>query len=437
MKMYLFLISDISCNIIKIKNSSFIALFTSNTIIHDYFCTKRPLLMKKIYLLLLPFLLISFLDTRAQSSGVTEVFLITCGPGTETYSIYGHSALRVRVMDENTDLVYNWGVFDFSTPNFVWKFAKGRLDYMLATEPFDRFLQGYFYEQRWVQSQKINLEPDEISYLMGLINENLKPENLKYRYDFFYDDCSTRIRDLLEKTLKDKLTYPMEESRKLPTFREKVGEYQRLYPWLDFGIDLIMGTPGDKKANLRDRMFLPLDMQKGLTGALINRNGRMIPLLQNPETVLEFGPPVVKQHFFTSPIFVFSFVLILIIIFFAIIRNAKITRAADIVIFLIFTLLSFMMIFFNFFTDHIEMKRNLNILWLSPFVIFCLASVILKKDWRIWFRIVFYLCLVSFFIQLAYSHAFNNGFVPLLLILMLRSSARAGFSWNPLSEDSF
>ena len=138
--------------------------------------------------------------------------------------------------------------------------------------------------------------------LLNLISENLKPENVKYRYDFFYDDCSTRIRDLLEKSIGSKLLYPPAETKNLPTFRDKVGEYQKDYMWLKLGIDLIMGIPADKKASLRDQMFLPFDLQRGLSEAVINRGNKMIPLLQNPVSVIEFDLPDHNRKilFFTS-----------------------------------------------------------------------------------------------------------------------------------------
>jgi hypothetical protein len=393
--------------------------------------------MKKILFVLVFIILAGSANLLSQDTENVSVYLITCGPGTATYSIYGHSALRIAIPERNSDLVYNWGVFDFATPNFVWKFAKGRLEYKLGVVSFDRFQQEYFLEQRWIQSQKINLEPGEINILFGLIAENLKPENLSYRYDFFYDDCSTRIRDLLEKSIGSKLTYPPDEKKNIPSFRDLVGKYQRPLPWLDFGVDLIMGSPGEKKASYRDKMFLPIDMQEGLSEALINRNSRLIPLLQNPEKVLDFDSPAIKQSFFISPIFVFSLLLILLIIFFALNRNKTAVKVADIIIFSIFSLLALLMIFFNFFTDHQQMKWNLNIIWLSPFVILCLADVILNKGWQTWFRIVFALCILSFIIQLIIPRAFNQAFIPLLLILLLRTSARAGFSWNPLSVGSF
>lgn len=392
--------------------------------------------MRKSFIFFFASLLTAANSLLSQAPAEIKVYLVTCGPGTETYSIYGHSALRVVNPADSSDLVYNWGVFDFDTPNFAWKFAKGRLDYLLDVYPFERFIREYYYEKRWVQSQRINLAPSDVKYLMALITENLKPENRYYRYDFFYDDCSTRIRDLLEEVLGNDLIYPPDDKKNIPTFRSKVGEYQRAYPWLNLGIDLIMGTPGDKKAYYRDVMFLPLDLQKGLTSALVRRDSKMIPLLQNPDTILDFDPPEVKNSFFSSPLFVASMLLILIIILQALCRQRKLINAIDIILFSVFSVLALLMIFFNFFTDHQQMKWNINILWLSPFVISGLLAIILNKRWFASFRTIFILCIISFVIHIIAPGSLNNAFMPLMVVLIIRSSARAGFRWNPFSLHS-
>jgi hypothetical protein len=389
--------------------------------------------MKKLFLisfLLFPIYLPSLFS---QSETDTQVYLLTCGPGTETYSIYGHSALRIVIPEKKFDVVYNWGVFDFSTPNFTWKFAKGRLDYMVGEESMQDFLQIYIYEHRYVKSQRINLNSDETNKLLALLIENLKPENINYRYDFFYDDCSTRIRDLLEKSVGDKLLYPPSEKVMTPTFREMVGKYQMPFPWLNFGIDLIMGSPGDKKASVRDRMFLPLDMQQGLSEAVINRSGKMIPLLQNPKSILDFDPPVIRKNFFTTPVFLFTLLLIIIIILSAWTKNRKIMNILDIMVFSLFSILALMMIFFNFFTDHQQMKLNLNILWLNPLLLICLILLILKKNGEIWFRVVFYISAAFLVFHFFLPQNFNSADLPLVLIIMLRSSVRGVFKWNTFS----
>lgn len=389
--------------------------------------------MKKIFAIVTIVYLTISTGLFSQDNITPGVYLLTCGPGTETYSHWGHSALRIVDSAAGTDRVYNWGVFDFSTPAFAWKFSRGRLEYMLGVTTYERFLQEYFMEGRWVQSQKINLEPGEIDRLLNLIAENLKPENIKYRYDFFYDDCSTRIRDLLEKAIGKILLYPPEEKATQPTFRFMLGKYLGPAPWLEFGIDLLVGLPGNKRASFRDRMFLPIDMQEALSDAVVNRNSKMIPLLQNPETVLESEAPAVKQRFMTSPVLVLSLILIIIILISSLVREKKAVKVFDIFLFSIFSILALIMIFFNFFTDHQQTKWNINIVWLSPFIILCLLSLVLDKNWHTWFRIVFVLCTLSFLFLIVLPNASNNAFLPIVLMIMVRSSARAGFSWNPLS----
>jgi hypothetical protein len=389
--------------------------------------------MKKYFYIFLIILNTSTSMLLSQEVKIPEVYLITCNPGVETYSHYGHSALRIKIPDTNSDFIYNWGVFDFSSPNFAWKFAKGRLEYMLVEETFKQFITGYISEKRSVYQQKANLEPNEINTLISLIAENLKPENVKYRYDFFYDDCSTRIRDLFEKSVGNKLLYPPVESKILPTFRDKVGEYNIHYPWLKLGIDLIMGISADKKVSLRDQMFLPFDLQKGLSQTIVRRGDKMIPLLQNPVSVFESDPVQYNQSVLNSPLIVTGFFLVLLIILTAMNQRSGINKAVDIILFALFSGLAMLMVFFNFFTDHLQMKWNLNIIWLNPFLILCLISVITERNWKIWFKISFYLAVLYLLPLIFLPHIYNNGLIPLALIIILRTSVRAGFSWNPFS----
>jgi hypothetical protein len=389
--------------------------------------------MKKIFIVNLFFLIISLTRGFSQSSTDTLTYLLTCGPGTETYSLYGHSAIRIVIPEKNIDIVYNWGVFDFNTSNFAWKFAKGRLDYMLITESFKGFLQAYFFEQRYVYSQKININAPETRKLLELVNENLKPENVSYRYDFFYDDCSTRIRDLLEKSIGEKLLYPPAQKEENPTFREMVGKYQKSDPWLNFGIDLIMGSPGDKKAFFRDRMFLPIDLKNGLSEAVIRREDKMIPLLQNPDTILDYEPPVVKQKSLSSPVFILTILFIITVVLSALVKGRKNNNLIDYFIYTIFTILAFLMIFFNFFTDHQQMRWNYNIIWLNPFIIICLFALIFNKKATLFFRIVFFVSGGFILLHMFLPQDFNLAFIPMVTILLVRSFLRAGFAWNPLS----
>ncbi|HRR92638.1 MAG TPA: DUF4105 domain-containing protein [Bacteroidales bacterium] len=363
--------------------------------------------------------------TGQSASSDTSVYLITCAPGNEIYSIYGHSALRVVIPSSGTDLVYNWGVFDFRTKNFAWKFARGRLNYMLGVYPYDMFLRDYMLERRSVISQRVNIEKEDLDMLMALLNNNLRPENIFYRYDFLYDNCATRIRDLFEKVYSSRLIYPPDERKDIPTFREKIAEYQRYYPWLNAGIDFLLGTPVDKKAFFRDRMFLPEDLQKNLSKAVVSRNRLMIPLLGAPEVILEFDSHQVMPSALTSPFLLLSLLFVVILVL-----SAKLNRTllnyADILIFSVFSILSLLMIFFSFFTDHEQTKWNLNLIWSNPIVPFCLASLVLNKNWSYLFRMVSWLSVIFITVALILPGRINMALIPVVMIMALRSAARAG-----------
>jgi hypothetical protein len=388
--------------------------------------------MKKIYLIVLFFSLLGSRIIYSQALQDTTIYLITCAPGVATYSIYGHSAIRVQIQHENSDIVYNWGVFDFNTPNFVWKFAKGRLNYLCDSSEFQLFMPEYFYEKRSVYSQRINFDSHDKKIFLNLVRENRLPQNRYYRYDFFYDDCSTRIRDLIEKTVGTKLIYPPDEKNQIRSFREMVGEYQSAYPWLKMGVDLIMGTPGEVKAGFRERMFLPYHLQKNLSKALIASDQKRIPLLSSPETLVSFELLKPGGRFYTTPFFIFSLFFIVIVIITAIYKNGRLVNILDIFLFFLFSVLSVLMVFFSFFTDHEQMKWNLNIIWFNPLIILCLIYLITRKPGIIIFRVVFYLSVIMLPLILFFPNAFNNSFLPVILILSLRSSVRGKFKWNPI-----
>jgi hypothetical protein len=362
-----------------------------------------------------------------------EVYLLTCGPGQELYATWGHTALRVKDVNAGIDIVYNWGVFDFSTKHFAWKFAKGRLEYMMAYTTYERFLDEYNYFNQEVISQRVNLDQKEINTMLMLIQENLKPENVRYRYDFFYDDCSTRVRDLFENAVGDNLLYPPSETGKQTTFAKEIERFSKRSPWLDFGIDMLMGREGKKKTTLRDRMFLPEGLSSGLSQLVIRREGQMVPLLANPVTVVTSTAVYPKTPVLLTPVSVFSFLLIVVLLLSAFIKSRSANNIMDITLFFLFSILAAMMLFFNFFTDHLQMRGNMNIIWLSPFVITSLIALILNKEFLWSFRTVFVFTLIFAALAVIMPRSINPAFIPLSLILAVRSSVRAGYSWNPLN----
>jgi hypothetical protein len=194
-----------------------------------------------------------------------------------------------------------------------------------------------------------------------------------------------------------------------------------------------MGLQGERKASFRDEMFLPLEMQRNLAAAVVNRDRKMMPLLNPSETLLEFDPPGSPTPFYFTPLFVFSLLLVIIALISIRFRSSVVMNYIDILLFLIFSVLAIMMLFFNFFTDHQQMKLNMNILWFNPFVLPALVSLVIRKPGIVWFRLVFFLSLLFIPVIFVFPGSLNTSLVPIILILSLRSSARAGFEWNPFA----
>lgn len=356
----------------------------------------------------------------SKSNSQTEIYLLSIVPGQEIYSIYGHSALRIVIPEKNFDQVFNWGVFDFNTPNFGYRFARGRLNYMLAVYPYDRFLQEYFLEQRTVFSQRLNLEPHEKDRLIELAFDNMKPENLYYLYDFFYDNCATRIRDIIIKSIDGSLSVPESKRKVTPTFRELIDKYQKPYRWLDLGIDLLLGIPTDNKASAMEQMFLPDYLMSNLSEATVVRTSGSLPLLEEPETVFDFEPPSVSSSRFSSPMFVlWSFLALILIISLSNIK-IKFMRRIDIVLLSVYSFLAIIIFFMVFLTDHGATKWNLNIIWLSPIVLITLIQLILNIKKPYWYRINLYITALFLVTAPFLPQSLNRYMVPVIMILIIR-----------------
>jgi hypothetical protein len=195
----------------------------------------------------------------AQDSCGIRISLLTCTPGTELYSTFGHSALRIVDSNNNTDLVFNYGTFNYDDPDFYTKFIKGKLPYYVDTSSMEVFMYEYEFFKRGVTEQVINISCDEKQKLLSALYENIKIENREYRYDFNYDNCTTRLRDILEKAAGKQL----ESKNILPkpgtTFRNLIHVYldRGGQQWSKLGIDMLLGNPMDKKVTNREAMFLP------------------------------------------------------------------------------------------------------------------------------------------------------------------------------------
>lgn len=303
-----------------------------------------------------------------------KVSLLTIGPGKdELYSIFGHSAIRIFNPVDQTDLSYNYGTFDFNTPNFYPKFLRGKLPYVLSVAPTSAFLQEYVYTKRNVSEQEINLSDDEKIKLINALNENAKPENRAYMYDFFLDNCATRIRDMFLNVAG--------EGAKLPeatpvTRRQMLHEYLPNFPWSEFGINLIIGSRADKEIGVMDQMFLPDYMQQYLGEVVVDSSY----LFEPSKELLFFEEEEATQNsIITSPMMVFTILGFVILLLTFLTKKPYGFISANIV-FALLGIASIVVLFMWFGTDHKATKDNYNLIWLSPlFMIVPFAGIRISR----------------------------------------------------------
>jgi len=380
--------------------------------------------MKRTALLSVLFTMLLCQLTDAQVADSTDVYLITCAPGNATYSIYGHTALRISVRGTSIDRVYNWGIFDFSTPNFAFRFAKGRLDYMLGSYGYDIFINEYVTEGRAVWSQTLNLTTAEKEKLFALINENLKPENVKYRYDFFFDNCATRIRDILAASASDTIIFPMKE--KQLTFRQLIDPKQKVLPWIDFGADMLLGLQADRKATPADEMFLPSYLKDNLTASFIVHNNMREPVVGEPVTVVDL-PPASPEGPAWMPLLVFSLILLFVILVTFIPGPSLPGRITDIVLYIIYSVLALLLIFTNFFSEHDALHYNLLILGINPLIPVLTGFILAGKEAVKLSRIALIISLLWIPVSLIAGQGINPALIPLVLIIIVRLFRHSGF----------
>lgn len=375
--------------------------------------------MKKTLLFLI--LLIFAFDAKSIESKLlsdsAEIYLITCDPGVDLYSAFGHSAIQIFDKKTKTDYVYNYGVFDFDTPNFYSKFVRGKLMYKVSRTSFKRFLRGYFYEKRSVYKQKLLLNSDEKQKLFDALETNYLPENKYYLYDFLYNNCATKIIDIIAENSNSASRYNCLQISTKSTFRHDMKTYLQNSPWVDFGIDLALGLPADKIINKRESMFLPNNLMANINCENNKNTGR-------PEIVYT-GNKITKQYSIVSP---FNLLLLLSIAFVFITiywKQKKITRIIDGFLFCITGFLGLFLMFLWFGTDHQSMKLNMNILWASPLnLLFLFRNKISNKNIYNIYLFIYALVLITIVISWwIFPQEFNYALFPFIILLAFRAIA--------------
>ncbi|MFN8301586.1 MAG: DUF4105 domain-containing protein [Saprospiraceae bacterium] len=317
----------------------------------------------------LHFLLLLVLPLTAGSqsaafplSDSSFISLITAAPGEELYSTFGHSALRVKDPARNFDRCYNYGTFDFDQPNFYLNFCRGKLLYYLNVERRRDFEYEYLMDRRTLREQTLDLDASQKQQLFDLLQENALPQNREYKYDFFYDNCATRIRDIVEKALLYQVFFDSTTTKKGTTMRQLLKPYLLDKPWTRFGIDLILGQAADRVAEPKDFMFLP-DYLHDVFGATRLSDGRPLVSRETQLPPQGFSREELNTSWLDHPLLITS--LLALIGLFSL-SNPRTERIFDPIFWFVLGALGLIMFLMWVATDHSATKTNWNLLWALP-----------------------------------------------------------------------
>ena len=325
--------------------------------------------MRSLHFLYLSLLMLFTIPVQSKAEGVESpsvvVSLVTCYPGDLTYELYGHSALRVKDVEKGTDYVYNYGIFDFESDHFVLRFILGKTDYMLGVTTYPYFHYVYASEGRRMDEQVLNLTPVEAKRLQALLEDNARPENRVYRYNFLEDNCVTRAVDMVVKAVDGEVTFPEGQSGK--TFRTLVSEHTECNPWDYFVQNVLLGMEVDTLIGMRGQLFAPLYAERFVAGAtIVDSTGIARPLVAKTnllaDNYTQFAPHPV------SPKVVFGALLLLAMLLVVVLKLGwqKTFYAVETPLLLVQGLVGCIIFTLSFFSEHPAVDNNWNLLLLNP-----------------------------------------------------------------------
>lgn len=380
--------------------------------------------MKNIWLLLIFLPLISN-SQNLRLSEKAEIHILTCGPYQgELYSAFGHSAIRVKDPRKGYDILYNYGVFDFDQPNFYLNFARGHLNYKLGVTEYRNFRDYYIYYNRYIHEQVLNLSHEQKQELFDFLQWNALPENQYYLYDYFYDNCATRVRDALVKTFGDNVQFDGSYVNTNYTIRELTDLYLKQQPWGDLGIDICLGLPMDKVAAPYEYMFLPDFIEKGFNHATIVRDGKRVPLVKN--TIITYdSTPEEDQASAITPLISFIILLFIgmIVSYFGY-KKGKLYAGFDVLLFSVIGLIGWLLLLLWLATDHNAAARNFNLLWAIPLHFPIALLLLMRKKPAFLKRYFSATWLVSILLLLCWAflpQQIHYAFIPFVILIGLRA----------------
>lgn len=382
--------------------------------------------MKRILAILLALVVGAPVHSRADEAPDTLVYFINVGPGSDIYELEGHAA--IGVVTPRDARAYNFGVFDFNAPNFVYRFVKGETDYMAAEMPLGWLVSGYAAEGRSVTAHLLDLTPDQKAAVVAALERNVLPENRTYRYNYIRDNCSTRPLAVIERACGDTIAFAAAPAYLTaePTFRNIMRYHHRNYPWYQFGIDLALGSEIDRPATVRDHAFAPTVLNDMIAGATIGDR----PLVASTARLCDpaESPVAGPTPWYLTPLFAawLLFAAALAVTVYDL-RTHRRSRAFDAIVFGIYGLAGCLVAYLVFISVHAATSPNWLLVALNPF---CLMVPLFQ--WAKWaeravncyFIINFALVTALLLLWPLTGQSANAAFIPLALVDIMRSALR-------------
>ncbi len=389
--------------------------------------------MKRLYTVIVATLiLLSSLSAQVQLSDSASISLLTASPWNGAlYALFGHTAIHVQDDSTGVDLVYNYGFFDSSQPHFYYNFVRGKTDYILGVTTFADFLFEYDHKGQQVIEQEIAFSSVEKQQLYEALFVNALPENRSYRYNYFFDNCSTRPRDMIEKSIKGTIHYPPTPQEQ--SYRDLLHECLDAYPWISFGIDLVIGTGADKTIGLREKMFLPSYLMDAFEGAVIIENDTVsYNLVKNSAVILTHQNErnSISEQGPLTPIVV-AFVLLAFSILVTLLQIVKLNvsklpKRFDTLLFASAGIAGFIVFFLMYFSEHPATSPNWNFVWLNLFALIAALLFWVKSANRVvYFYHFINFALLTVFLLLWWliPQQLPTATIPFSMSLWLRSAS--------------
>lgn len=310
----------------------------------------------------------------------TERFsVLTCSPGDEAYSLFGHTALRYVNEEKKVDVVFNYGYFDFNSPGFMWRFALGETDYRLGAVPFRFFIPEYVDRGSSITEQILDLTPEQVERLLNALVENSKPANRVFRYNYFYKNCTTMARDKFLEIVSGDSKVVFEESGEEKSFRDELNRMTAAHPWFTFGINVILGSDIDETATKEELQFIPSNLMNDLDKAyIVDSDGNRRPLVKEKRVLVHENKPKVEQGNFTPFYASLLLLLLTMIVMLCELRRKKTFWGYDIILMLMQGAAGLGILFMWIFSEHPAVGSNYAILLLNPLALIVMPVMVYR-----------------------------------------------------------